>query len=190
METYKDEELVKLFQEGNKKAQEQLLLRYQKTVRSCARKFFLKGGETEDLIQVGMIGLAQAVADYQEIEGMSFKNFAYLCVYRRIVDEVKKASGQNNPLNDALPISDGEGVLCLDPERSILEEDERRELNELMSRVLTDMEFKVFTMYMDGATNTEICTMTGKEYKSVDNAVQRSKEKLRKTLVKRKDGEK
>ena len=187
MENYADETLVKRFQEGDKKAQELLLLRYQKTVRSCARKYFLKGGETEDLIQVGMIGLTQAIADYQESAGMRFKNFAYLCICCRIKDEVKKATRQkSDPLNNAVPISDDEKSLRLDPEQELLNEDERRELNELMSRVLTDMEFKVFTMYMDGATNTEISKITKKEYKSVDNAVQRSKEKLRKALAKRK----
>ena len=181
-----DEALVKRLRAGNKTAEEELLLRYKKTVRSCARKYFLKGGETEDLIQVGMIGLWQAIEGYKEDAGMSFKNFVYYCVLRRIVDEVKKDAGQkNNPLNEALPFSE-QTVAGSDPEQALLLDDESRELNELMSRVLTDMEFKVFTMYMDGATNAEICAITGRAYKSVDNAVQRSKEKLRKALLERK----
>ena len=181
-----DEALVKCLRAGDKTAEEELLLRYKKTVRSCARKYFLKGGETEDLIQVGMIGLWQAIEGYKEDAGMSFKNFVYYCVLRRIVDEVKKDAGQkNNPLNEALPFSE-QTVAGSDPEQALLLDDESRELNELMSRVLTDMEFKVFTMYMDGATNAEICAITGRAYKSVDNAVQRSKEKLRKALLGRK----
>ena len=181
-----DEVLVKRLRAGDKTAEEELLLRYKKTVRSCARKYFLKGGETEDLIQVGMIGLWQAIEGYKEDAGMSFKNFVYYCVLRRIVDEVKKDAGQkNNPLNEALPFSE-QTVAGSDPEQALLLDDESRELNELMSRVLTDMEFKVFTMYMDGATNAEICAITGRAYKSVDNAVQRSKEKLRKALLERK----
>ena len=182
-----DEALIKRLQAGDKTAEEELLLRYKKTVRSCARKYFLRGGETEDLIQVGMIGLWQAIEGYKESAGMSFKNFVYYCVLRRIVDEVKKDAGQkNNPLNDAVPFSENTGFAGGDPEQALLLDDESRELNEMMSRVLTDMEFKVFTMYMDGATNTEICAITGREYKSVDNAVQRSKEKLRKALLERK----
>ena len=60
--------------------------------------------------------------------------------------------------------------------------DDRRELNKMMIRLLTDTEFKVFTMYMDGRSCAEICEITGKNYKSVDNAIQRSKQKLRKAL--------
>ena len=89
-----DEELVSKAQAGDKQAEEELLLRYRNLVRFCARKFFLIGGETEDLIQEGMMGLFQAVGAYdsQKENGARFKNFAYVCVWRRIVDAVKSAA--------------------------------------------------------------------------------------------------
>ena len=92
-----DEGLVELSQNGDKQATELLLLRHSGLVRGCARRFFLVGGETEDLIQEGMIGLYNAIGDYRKKEdGRSFKNFAYLCVSRRIIDAVKATTRKKN----------------------------------------------------------------------------------------------
>lgn len=180
MQNLTDEQLAKLSQSGDKTAQEQLFLRYKKLVRACARKYFLKGGDEEDLIQVGMIGLLQAIENYKEEGKKSFKNFVYLCVLRRIIDEVKKTVA---PKTEQFACVSGISDLEIDPEQELINEDERRELNELMSRTLTNMEFKIFTMFLDGVTYTAIGDSIGKEYKSVDNAVQRSKMKLRKVLA-------
>lgn len=186
-----DETLVSLAQTGDKDAEQQLLVRYLNLVRFCARKFFLMGGETEDLIQEGMIGLCQAIDGYKGKEhgGQSFKNFAYLCVWRRIIDAVKVAASKKNaPLNNSVSVTDAELLFSeLDPEERVISDDDRRELNKMMSKQLTDIEFKVFTMYMDGASVSEICEMTGKSQKSVDNAVQRSKRKLIKALKQTKE---
>ena len=183
-----DEELVVLSQNGDKQATEDLLLRHAGLVRGCARGFFLIGGETEDLIQEGMIGLYNAIGEYRQTEGgSSFKNFAYLCVSRRIIDAVKtSARKKNSPLNNATSIgmiggaeelSDG-----LNPEDALILRDDRREFRQKMSGVLSDFEFKVTTMYMDGMSCGEICQATGKSVKSVDNALQRSKRKLQEVL--------
>ena len=184
----KDEELVLLSRQGDKQATEELLLRHSGLVRSCARGFFLIGGETEDLIQEGMIGLYHAIGDYKEGEGSSFKSFAYLCVYRRIVDAVKTSSRRKNlPLNDSV-VAYGSAFLeyggNVNPEEVLILGDERREFKQNMSRLLSDFEFKVTTMYMDGMTCAEICETTGKSAKSVDNAIQRSKRKLQEILGK------
>jgi RNA polymerase sporulation-specific sigma factor len=183
-----DEELVKLAKTGDKRATEELLLRHAGLVRGCARGFFPIGGETEDLIQEGMIGLYNAIGEYKEAEeNSSFKNFAYLCVTRRIIDAVKtSARKKNSPLNTATPI----GVLGsseeisggLNPEDALILQDDRREFRQKMSGVLSDFEFKVTTMYMDGMSCGEICEATGKSAKSVDNALQRSKRKLQEVL--------
>ena len=175
-----DEQLALLAQQGDTAAKRELLVRYLNLVRFCARKFFLVGGEQEDLIQEGMMGLYHAIANYKDDGGKSFKNFAYLCISRSIMDAVKTASSSKNvPLNTSVGIEDMEKLLSnVDPEDTVISDDDRREMNKMMSRVLTDIEFKVFTMYMDGATRTEICEITGKSVKSVDNAVQRSKKKL------------
>ncbi len=182
LETKKDEELVRLSQNGDKQATDELLRRHSDLVRGCARGFFLVGGEMEDLIQEGMIGLYHAIMDYQEKEnGRNFKNFAYLCVSRKIIDAVKiSASKKNAPLNTGVSMQEGEDFVSslLSPEDMLILSDDRRELKQKMSRVLSDFEFKIATMYMDGMRCAEICEVTGKSPKSVDNAIQRSKKKL------------
>ena len=180
--TMKDEELVQLSQNGDKHATDELLRRYAGLVRGCARGFFMVGGETEDLIQEGMIGLYHAIMDYRKKEdGRSFKNFAYLCVSRKIIDAVKISSSKKNaPLNTGVSMQESEDFTSsgLSPEDMLILNDDRRELKQKMSRVLSDFEFKVAIMYMDGMRCAEICEMTGKSQKSVDNAIQRSKKKL------------
>lgn len=183
-----DEELVALSQNGDKQATEELLLRHAGLVRGCARGFFLIGGETEDLIQEGMIGLYNAIGEYRQSEdGSNFKNFAHLCVSRRIIDAVKaSARKKNSPLNNATSIGliGAVGTLSngLSPEDTLILRDDRREFRQKMSGVLSDFEFKVTTMYMDGMSCREICEATGKSSKSVDNALQRSKRKLQEVL--------
>ena len=105
-ERKKDEELVTLSQNGNRQAMDELVCRYANLVRGRARGYFLVDGETDDLMQEGMIGLYGAIMDYNAREGKSFKNFAYMCVRRRIIDAVKRsASKKNQPLNTSVPLS-------------------------------------------------------------------------------------
>ena len=183
-----DEELVALAQNGDKQAMEELLLRHEGLVRASARGFFLIGGEEEDLKQEGMIGLYGAIGDYREGEtACSFKNFAYLCISRRIIDAVKSSARKKNaPLNDATSIGileEWNGLsVNSNPEDLLILRDDRREFRQKISGVLSDFEFKVTTMYMDGMTCAEMCEATGKSAKSVDNALQRSKKKLQEVL--------
>ena len=109
-----DEALCALAREGDEQATEELLLRYAGLVRRLARGFFLAGGETEDLIQEGMIGLYRAIGVFHEsgTNKGSFKGFATMCVQRRIIDAVKRSARQKNvPLNNYLSIFDGEWEL-------------------------------------------------------------------------------
>ncbi|MBQ8684830.1 MAG: sigma-70 family RNA polymerase sigma factor [Clostridia bacterium] len=183
-----DEELVALAQGGDKQARDKLMFRYADFVRGRARGYFLVGGDTDDLIQEGMIGLFRAIEDYKYVEGgKSFKNFAYMCVRRQIIDAVKKSlSKKNQPLNTSLPlsISDLWAFMEPSPEDEMILRDEMKEYRQKMSRGLSDFEFKIFIMYMDGMTCAEICATTGKPFKSVDNAIQRSKRKLQQLLKK------
>ena len=187
-----DEALVALAQGGDKSATEELLLRYTGLVRVCARGFFLVGGETEDLIQEGMIGLYNAIIDFKPRSedgkegGKSFKNFAGMCITRRIIDAVKSsARKKNQPLNYYPSSLDYEWAgTDLNPEDMIILNDDRREFKQKMSKVLSDFEFKVTTMYVEGMSCDEICDATGKPTKSVDNAIQRSKRKLQQILKK------
>lgn len=174
-----DEELVLLAKDGGQGTVEELFRRHKGLVRSCARRYFLIGGETEDLIQEGMLGLYQAIESYdaERVGGSSFKNFAYLCISRRILDAVKKAARTNAEMQP-LSLEAGVAERSLSPEELLILSEEQREFRQKMSCELSDFEFKIMTMYMDGMTCAEICEATGKPLKSVDNAVQRSKRKL------------
>lgn len=182
-----DEELVVRAQSGDEAATETLMHRYADLVRSRARGFFLAGGETEDLIQEGMIGLYRAICDYKPMSesGMRFKSFAFLCITRRIIDAVKASARRKNvPLNNYVSIFDNEsGLMEISPEEEMIRLEDRREFLQKMSRVLSNFEFRIIVMYMDGMSCAEICAVTGKSEKSVDNAIQRSKRKLQ-TLAK------
>ncbi|MBQ7912339.1 MAG: sigma-70 family RNA polymerase sigma factor [Clostridia bacterium] len=184
-----EDELLTAAQSGDGRAMEELLCRYSDMVKSCARGFFLLGGETEDLIQEGMIGLYAAIVDYRRKEdGSSFKNFAYLCVKRRIIDAVKRAaSKKNSPLNEGVSAEWADGWLvysAFNPEDSLILSDQRREFKQEMIRVLSDFEYKVFNLYLEGMSNAQICEATGKSDKSVSNALQRSKAKLQEVFKK------
>ena len=177
----KDEILAAKAQDGDKQAMEELLLRYAGLVRGRARGFFLAGGETEDLIQEGMIGLYHAIYDYKA-ENSTFKTFAYICVTRRILDAVKAGvRKKNGPLNGYVSLVDADETFAIEnPETELIRLEDKREFLQKMSRELSNFEFKVTVMYMDGMSCSEICEMTGKPAKSVDNAIQRSKKKLQK----------
>ncbi len=177
-----DEALVKRAQKGDASATEQLLRRYAGTVRAHARRFFLAGGDMDDLVQEGMIGLYAAVREYRAEEGKSFKNFAYLCVRRHILDAVKaSARRKNGPLNESVSLSDpvlGDRAEEGSPEDLVLEGEEEREFRKRLTKELSDFEFRVMTMYLDGMSYAEICEATGKNNKSIDNALTRAKKKL------------
>lgn len=182
LENEKDEALVIKAQKGDNAAAELLLRRYMNTVRARARGFFLVGGETDDLVQEGMIGLYSAIGAYREEEGKSFKNFAYLCVTRHILDAVKRSSRRKNvPLNTSLSLSDPElsGFAGEEnPEDFLLLDESRTEFRIKLMKELSDFEFRVVTMYLEGMSYVQICEATGKDLKSIDNALARSKRKL------------
>ena len=175
----KDEALVLAAQRGDASASEELLNRYKNAVRARARKYFLVGGEVDDLVQEGMIGLYKAIGDYKPTQGKTFKNFAYLCVTRRIVDALRAAGRRK--AEDALTDPDAfEGGDT--PEDFLLRGESRTEFQMKLLKELSDFEFRVVTMYLDGMSYSQICEATGKDFKSVDNALARSKRKLQKAF--------
>ena len=169
-------------------AVEQILNGYKNLVRSFARRYILPDGYTEDLIQEGMIGLYNAIGDFDETKGMSFKNFACLCVKRKIADGVKRYTAKKNTLLSTAVEFTGAEVSLLDPEEELLSSEREDELLLLMGKILSDFEFRVFTLYIEGLSVGEICETVAKDGKSVDNAVQRSKKKLQKYLSAEENG--
>ena len=174
-----DEELVKAARADDAHAMEALLLRYSGMVRSIARGYFLAGGDTDDLIQEGMIALYCSVGDY-DFSSMRFKSFAYLCVTRRILDAVKASGRQKNrPLNNYVSLFDLNVELPVpDPLEEMIDRENSEELFRKINGVLSDFEFRILALYMKGLSTSEICALTNKNEKSVDNALQRSKKKI------------
>jgi RNA polymerase sporulation-specific sigma factor len=176
-----DEELAMLTQSGDKTAWEELYKRYKPKVLSIARRFFLSGGEVEDLVQEGMCGLYAAVSGYKKDSG-SFAGYAYRCIKNRIVDAVKKSEGAKySALNGFLPIDTlGEELYSSteDTEREVIDRESRSEFLQKMSKNLSSLEFKAIILYVDGLTMTEISSALGVSKKSVDNAITRAKQKL------------
>jgi len=187
MEQQTDEELAIKAREGDSVAAETLMRRYQSFVRARARNYFLAGGETADLEQEGYIGLYAAMFGYRRESGKSFKSFAYVCVTRKIVDAVKSSSRMKNiPLNGYLSLPDIDGrYFGEDVEESVIDREEQSELKIRISRALSDFEYRVLMMYMDGLKYSEICEATGRNEKSVDNALVRAKKKLQKVFGER-----
>ena len=173
-----DEALAARAQAGESGAEEELLNRYKSAVRARARKFFLAGGETEDLVQEGMIGLISAIRTFREGGGKRFKNYVYLCVNSRIYDALRAA--------DKLPAAaslDPDSMPCGGtPEDTLLAVESLSEFRAKLTSTLSDFEFRVVTLYLDGMSYASIARVTGKDMKSIDNALARSKKKLQRSF--------
>lgn len=176
-----DEELVRLFQNGDEEAGDRLLEKYKPLVLRFSRARFIPGGDRDDLIQEGMIGLYKAMRDFREGRGASFSTFAALCVDRQILRAIE-ASGRekNRALNDAVGFTgdeeEGRGF-DVSPEQILIEREEEEErLRQLRSR-LSPLESQVLDLFLDGMDYKEIAAKLGKSPKSVDNALQRIRKK-------------
>lgn len=193
----KDEEIVAMVKEGNDRALEYLLQKYQNFVKAKAKSYFLIGADKEDIYQEGMIGLFKAIRDFRDDKLASFKVFAELCITRQIITAVKTATRQKHiPLNTYVslnkPIYDEEsdrtlldiisGVKTMDPEELMIDREDMENLEETMHRVLSSLEMEVLNSYLDGKSYQEIASDLERESKSIDNALQRVKRKLEKCL--------
>lgn len=192
-----DEDLVALVQKGDHFALEFLLKKYKNFVRAKARSYFLIGADREDIIQEGMIGLYKAIRDFQGDKLSSFKAFAELCVTRQMITAVKTATRQKHiPLNSYIsldkPIYDEEsdrtlmdvitGTRASDPELLLINREKFADMEIKMTEILSDLERKVLTLYLDGCSYQEISVDLNRHVKSIDNALQRVKRKLERYL--------
>lgn len=183
-----DEALCRLASQGDSSAEETLVLRHTRLVRACARPLFLMGGDSEDLIQEGMLGLVKAIRDYSDGRGSSFRTFAETCVKNRMISAIRSAAGKHHtPLNDSIPIETPlfdesyAGALVQtgsDPESILITRETIQERGRFLRSKLSDFEAKVLTLYLSGLSYSEIAAQVGRPLKSVDNAVQRIRRKL------------
>ena len=184
-----DEELAALAG-GDQDAADFLMERYKLTVRSLARTRFLIGGDTDDLIQEGMIGLYKAIRDYNPDREASFRTFAVLCISRQLSTAIESSNRhKNQPLNSFVSLSDDEKEEVLipamegvSPENILIGEEEAAEMMNKIRRALSPMERRVLKLYLSGLDYTEIAAELGREPKSIDNALQRIRTKVRKVL--------
>ena len=197
-----DEAIVEIARTGDVDAQEYLINKYKNYVRAKARTYFLLGGDKEDLIQEGMIGMYKAIRDFRSDKLSSFRAFAELCITRQIITAIKTATRQKHiPLNSYVslnkPIYDEDsdrtlldvitGNKVTDPEELIISREEFSEIVEKMGELLSSLEWKVLMYYLEGKSYQEIAEDLGRHVKSIDNALQRVKRKLEKYLADRED---
>ena len=185
-----DSELLNLVLSGDRKAEEVLVERYMRLVRSCARPLFLAGGDSEDLIQEGMFGLLSAIRCFDPSGGTSFQTFAEHCIRMRLYSAIKSASRLKHlPLNNGvsleqlsedspMQLSAIPDVLRCNPEELVLARERTEELYTELAQCLSGLEKQVLALYLEGLSYREIASRLGKEEKSIDNAVQRIRRKL------------
>ncbi len=191
-----------LAKQGQADAYDRIVRRYYGFVRLKASCYFLAGGDSDDLIQEGLVGLYKAVRDYRTDRESSFRNFAELCITRQIITAVKTATrNKHTPLNQYVSFSstpsggagDSEpsldemlpGSSVHDPVNQVISSEELRALVACISTALSELESRVLALYLDGRPYEEIGRRLGCEAKTVDNALQRVKRKVGAHLTER-----
>jgi RNA polymerase sporulation-specific sigma factor len=188
-----DREVVAHAQRGHDEAAEFLLYKYRNLVKTKVKSYFLVGAEKEDLLQVGMIGLWQAVVDFRCDKAISFPAFAKVCIQRHIITAIKTATRQKQmPLNTSLSLESPSEDPCadwnlsdiltsedaLDPEDMVLRNEDTKQLHDTLQQVLSEFEWRVLSGYQVGKSYREIATELHCKTKSVDNALARIKRKV------------
>lgn len=188
-----DEELITALRNGEQEITDYLMNKYKNLVRKKAKALYLIGGDTDDLIQEGMIGLFKAVRDYRPDKDSSFYHFADLCIARQMYTAVEASNRKKHaPLNSYVPLyadtPDADGVQLGDvlgsmdesnPENLFINRENLKDFQEKVNKNLSSMEKAVLTYYLQGFGYVQIAELMECEPKSVDNALQRIKKKLK-----------
>lgn len=194
-----DEELIVRLRDGESDITDYIMEKYKGLVKSKARSMFLLGGDVDDLIQEGMIGLFKAVRDYDSGRDASFATFAELCISRQLYTAVQAFSRKKHmPLNtyislyagnaederseeaklmNALPADSGMG-----PEDMMIDRENIEALEQVIDRELSQFEKQVLDLHITGMGYVDIARVLGRDVKSTDNALQRIRSKLKKAL--------
>lgn len=190
-----DHYLIALAKGGNREAYEMVVRRYYGFVRLKASSYFLVGGDSDDLIQEGLVGLYKAIRDYRTDRESSFRNFAELCITRQIITAVKTSTRNKHvPLNQYVSFSsspssgddDGDQTLdeilpgshVHDPAVQVISSQELDSLVACLSTTLSELESDVLRLYLDGYSYEQIGERIACDAKTVDNALQRVKRKV------------
>ncbi len=189
-----DTYLVALAKQGSPTAYDGIVRRYYGFVRLKASSYFMAGGDHDDLVQEGLVGLYKAVRDFRSDRESSFRNFAELCIHRQIITAVKTASrNKHTPLNRYISFAstpsgsvDGDATLdealpgptVHDPVNQVISSEELEALVSCLSTVLSELESRVLALYLDGYSYEQVGDKLSCEAKTVDNALQRVKRKV------------
>jgi len=192
-----DEAIAELARGFDGDALEFLLNKYKNFVRAKARSYFLIGADREDIVQEGMIGLYKAIRDFRATKLTSFHAFAELCITRQIITAIKTATRQKHrPLNSYVslnkPAYDEESDRMLidviscnkisNPEDIIISREDFSSIESKMGKILSPLELAVLRKYIEGKSYFEVASELDRSVKSVDNALQRVKNKLEKLI--------
>lgn len=200
---YTDEELICRLRDGEETIMDYIMKKYKNLVRKNAQNMYILGAEEQDLIQEGMIGLFNAIKDYDSGRDASFFTFADLCISRRMYNAIKASKREKHtPLNNYVSLYgdnddknlDGKsGVIELlsageisNPENLLIDRENVERIENLVEQELSNFEKQVFDLYITGMKYGQIAKVLGKDEKSTDNALQRIKNKLKKALQKEK----
>ena len=184
---FSDEDLVKKYQDGDQAVLNYICEKYKPLVLKTSKKYFLVGGENEDLIQEGMIGLFGAIGDYDTDSEVTFFRFAQLCIDRQMIKAIEASNRKkHSPLNAYVSLYDEDGgeidepsYTSDDPAELIIEAEENSDLIMRLKKALSPMEQQVFDLYMQDYDYKEIAEKLGKAEKSIDNTLTRIKQKAR-----------
>ena len=188
-----DEELIERLRQGETEITDYILEKYKPLVRKYANAMYLIGGETDDLIQEGMIGLYKAIRDYNTDREASFATFASMCINRQMITAVAASNRKKNmPLNtyvsydmpaggdedsDMRLVDILQSQTELNPEKLLIDKEHNWDLKSRLKEVLSTFEQQVLTYYLEGMDYTAIAKKMQKPPKSVDNALQRIRSK-------------
>ena len=189
-----DEELCDLAAKGSRTAEEILVTRYARLVRAVTRPYFLAGGDSDDLIQEGMVGLMKAVREFDSAKEASFRTFAEVCIRNRIYSVLRSANREkHSPLNQSIsietpffdtnPFATGAYHAMLNPEDLLIVREDTAALRQRVESQLSHFEKRVLALYLEGLTQREIAREVQKPPKSVENAVQRIRRKVARQLI-------
>lgn len=193
-DTMTDEQLISSLRNGETAITDYIMDKYKNVVRKKAKAMYLLGGENDDLIQEGMIGLFKAIRDYDENQGTSFYSFAELCISRQIYTAIKLSQRQKHmPLNSYVSLySQEEGfeedkqmplieklqtVKDNNPEELFLDKEYFEAMEQELKNRLSDLESRVLHLHLLGEDYRSIAKLLDKSPKSIDNALQRIKQK-------------
>ena len=192
-----DEELIVRLRDGEEQITDYIMDKYKNLVRSKAGSMYILGGDRDDLIQEGMIGLFKAIRDYDSGRDASFFTFAELCISRQMYSAVQAAGRKKHiPLNTYISLyqtgEHGEeekkilDILAdngLNPEDLVIDRENVESLEKQIDKELSNFEKQVFELYMTGMSYSQIAKVLGRDDKSTDNALQRLKAKIKRMIM-------